>query len=77
MRFERDERHLLTALVLRPYQSLVLAAERFVARRNERKTGLYTPVMPVIPTPIIVPTITVERCKLVAYTQLAEEEVSL
>jgi len=72
IRFERDERHVLTALAPRPYQSLVLAPERYSA---ERYSARYDSAQPAQPDTRIGAShsILVERRKLTTYMQLIED----
>jgi len=70
VRFERDERAVLTALAHRPYQSLVLAPERYAAPASARV--LDPRLHP--KTPALAHTIAVERRKLTTYTQLVEQK---
>lgn len=62
LRFERDERAALLPLATRPYQSLVLAPERFTARQGS-------------PREMHPPLISVERRALRTYAELAEAGV--
>lgn len=70
VRFERDERAVLTALAHRPYQSLVLAPERYAAPASARV--LDPRLHP--KTPALAHAIAVERRKLTTYTQLVEQK---
>lgn len=65
VRFERDERAVLTTLASRPYRSLALAPERYTAQHAERYTRS--------PQPSAQSTIVVERRRLTTYTQLIEQ----
>jgi len=65
LRFERDERALLRPLALRPYHSLVLAPERLLRSTPIPRADL------LLPAPLALPAIAVERRPLAAYAQLA------
>lgn len=67
VRFERDERCTLTPLAARPYQSLVLAPERYPVRYTSTRSDTLSSVSSGASRSIVV-----ERRRLAAYTQLVE-----